>query len=87
MGDEADDILSSFKLCAADLKKYETVKKKFKDDFVQCRNVIFERAKFNQRENEAIYDFIVDLYRLAKRCHYDELHDEMIRGQVSRWGM
>ena len=49
MGDEANDILSSFKLFAYDLKKYETVKKKVDDYFVQRRNVNFERAKFNQR--------------------------------------
>ena len=30
MGNEADDILSSFKLSADDLKKYETVKKKIR---------------------------------------------------------
>lgn len=85
MGDEADDILSSFKLSSDDLKKYETVKKKFDDYFVQRRNVIFERAKFNQRrqeENEAIDDFIVDLYRLAEHCGYGELHDEMIRDRI-----
>ena len=75
------DLLSS-----DDLKKYETVKKKIDDYFVQQRNVIFERAKFNQRrqeENEAVDDFIVDLYCLAEHGGYGKLHDEMIRDRIA----
>ena len=35
MGDEADDILKSFKLSADDAKKYSVVKSKFDDHFVK----------------------------------------------------
>ena len=49
MGDEADDILSSFHLSSEDKVKYDVVKEKFEGYFVKRRNVIFERAKFNQR--------------------------------------
>jgi len=48
MGDQADDILNSFKLSATQLKQYHTIKMKFDEHFLVCRNVIFERAKFNQ---------------------------------------
>ena len=52
MGDEADDILRSFALPEDDRKSYATVKGKFESHFVQRRNVIFERAKFNWRKQE-----------------------------------
>ena len=50
--------------------------------FVQRRNVIFERAKFNQRrqeEGEPVDSFITALYALAEHCAYGALHDEVIR--------
>ena len=49
IGDQADDILRSFTLSEEDHKNYETVKAKFDSHFVQHRNIIFERAKFNRR--------------------------------------
>ena len=52
MGDQADDILTSFKLSTTQLKQYHTVKTKFDEHFVVRRNVIFERAKFNRRRQE-----------------------------------
>ena len=48
MGDQADDILTSFKLSTSQQKQYHTVKTKFDEHFVVRRNVIFERAKFNR---------------------------------------
>lgn len=50
MGDEADDLLSSFGLSEDDKKKYDKVLEKFEGHFVQRKNVIFERAKFNRRK-------------------------------------
>ena len=82
MGQKADNILQSFRLSADDEKSYETVKQKFEGYFVQCRNPIFERAKFNmqkQGETEPVDNFITNLYTLAKHCGYNTLHDEMIR--------
>lgn len=61
MGDQADDILKSFKLNARQLKQYHTVKTKFNEHFVVRGNVIFERAKFNgrrQEEGETVDNFI-----------------------------
>lgn len=53
MGDQAEDILNSFKLNATQLKDYKTVKEEFDSYFVVRRNVIYERAKFNRRvQNE-----------------------------------
>ena len=61
MGDNADDILSSFGLSEEDKAKYDTVVEKFEAHFVKKRNVIFEIAKFNQRkreEGEPVDDFV-----------------------------
>ena len=85
MGEEADDILSSFELSVADQKKYKTVKGKFESYFVKRRNTIFERAKFNRRkqeEEEMIDEFILDLHRLAEHCAYGVLREEMIQYRI-----
>jgi len=49
MGDAADDILKSFQLTEEQSKTYATVKEKFDNHFVKKHNVIYERARFNQR--------------------------------------
>ena len=85
MGDQADNILSSFSLSADDSKKYAPVKAKFDGHFVKRRNVIYERARFNmrrQQEGEAADSFITSLYSLAEHCQYGALHDEMIRDRI-----
>ena len=85
MGDDADDILRSFRLSAADSKKYDTVKAKFDAHFVKRRNVIYERAKFNLRrqgDGESVDSFITALYGLAEYCGYGNLHDDMIRDNI-----
>ena len=54
LGEEAEDVLASTRITDDEMKKYSSVLTKF-DKFFQVRkNVIFERAKFNrrnQREN------------------------------------
>ena len=85
MGDEANDILASFGLNEADSKKYDVVKGKFENYFIKKRNVIFERAKFNQRiqeKGETVDQFITVLYQLAEHCNYGGLRDEMIRDRI-----
>ena len=85
MGDEAEDILSSFRLTEEQEKSYNTVIDKFEAHFVKQKNTIFERAKFNrwkQSKNEPVNDFIMDLYRLAEHCKYRNLHDELIRDRI-----
>ena len=82
MGDQADDILTSFKLSTSQQKQYHTVKTKFDEHFVVRRNVIFERAKFNRRrqeDGETVDTFITALHALAEYCNNGTLKDEMIR--------
>ena len=85
MGDKADDILRAFRLSAEDSKKYDTVKGKFDSHFVKRRNVIYERARFNQQRQEpgeSVNTLITALYGLAEHCGYSELHDKMIRDRI-----
>ena len=85
MGDQAEDILLSFRLTEEEAKKYSTVVEKFQQYFVKRKNFIYERSKFNQRIqelDETIDSFVTDLYRLAQTCNYGELTDEMIRDRI-----
>ena len=88
MGDQADDILQSFKFNAdkgEHEKSYDSVKKKFDEHFVPKRNVIYERAVFNSRKQqpgEAVDSFITSLYTLVEHCDYKTLRDEMIRDRI-----
>ena len=75
MGDQADDILSSFDLTVEQKKVFDTVKNKFEGYFVKKRNTIFERAKFNRRRQnsgEPVDSFITALYCLVEHCKYME---------------
>ena len=85
MGQESEDIIASFGLSEENSKKWDIVKDRFKQHFVPKKNVIFERAKFNQRlqmEGENVDSFITDLYHLAENCDFKDLHDELIRDRI-----
>ena len=54
---------------------------KFDAVFKVCRNVIYERARFNRRSQqpgETNEQFIMALYELADNCEYGKMKDEMI---------
>ena len=53
MVEQADDIFISFEFTAEQEKSYEEVKERFENHFIVKRNVIFERAKFNSRNQRA----------------------------------
>ena len=85
MGDTADDILLSFGLTAAELKVYDTVKEKFDGYFTKKKNTIYERARFNSRkqdDGEPVEAFITSLHKLAAKCEYGDLRDQMIRDRI-----
>ena len=79
------DVLSSTNIKAGDRKKYETVFTKF-DGFFQVRkNIIFEQARFNRRnqlEGESVEQYITALYRLKESCNYGALKEEMLRDRI-----
>lgn len=82
--DQADDILTSFKLSSTQLQKYDTVTTKFDEHFAINRNVIFERAKLTRRrqEDETADVFITALQALSERCNFGEVKDEPIRNRI-----
>ena len=54
-----------------DGKKYSVIKEKFENYFVKCYSKIYERARFNQRNQlsgEPPNDFIISLYCLVEHC-------------------
>ena len=56
-----------------------------KEKFIGSRNVIYERAKFNQRKQmtgEPVDSFITSLHKLIEHCDYGALKDEMIRDKI-----
>ena len=68
-------------------KKYDKVVEKFDEHFQVRKNVIYERARFNnhrnQVEGETAEEYITALYALAKTCNYKaELQDEMIHDRL-----
>nr|XP_061786511.1 uncharacterized protein LOC133577033 [Nerophis lumbriciformis] len=85
MGDEADDILRGHDLTDIQRQQYTSVKATLERYFVPRKNVIYERARFNQRvqqPNEAVDVFITALHALAENCKYGALHDELIRDRI-----
>ena len=52
MGDEGDDVFTSTNITTAGRKKYVTVLSKFDSFFNVRKNVIYELAKFNQRNQK-----------------------------------
>ena len=84
-GRRSSDIIRSFGFSTDDGKKYDVVKAKFNGHFVKRRNVIYERARFNQRvqeHGESVDAFITALYGLVEHCGYAGLHDEMIHDRI-----
>lgn len=85
LGEEADDVLTSTNITDESRKKYSEVMAKFDTFFNVRRNVIFERARFNRRnqgQNESAEQYITALYSLVETCEYGDLRDEMLRDRI-----
>ena len=85
MGDEAEDVIKGLTLTADERKMYTDVKAGFDAFFVPKKNVIYERAKFNQCVQllrEMVDSFITALYGLAEHCKYGQLRNELIRDRI-----
>ena len=85
LGEEADDVLTSTNITGDSRKKFADVLEKFNEFFKVRKNVIFERARFNQRcqgETETAEQFITSLYNLATDCEFGELKEQLIRDRI-----
>ena len=62
-----------------------TVLKKFNEFFDVRKNVIYERARFNRRNQlpgETAEQYIMVLYSLAANCNYDNMEEDLIRDRL-----
>ena len=85
MGEEAEVVLISTGILEGQRKEYSAVSGKFNEFFKVRRNVIFERARFNKRNQlcgESAEQYIMKLYTLAENCNYGDLTSEMMRDRL-----
>lgn len=85
MEDEADDVLRGLRLSDADQRQYTKERDGIQSFFVVKKNVVYERARYNMRKqeaNETVDAFVTALYALAEHCSYGTLHDELIRDRI-----
>ena len=85
LGEEAEAVLNSTNPSAEDKEVYATVLGKFDGFFHVRKNVIFERARFNKRnqqEGESAEKYIMALYDLLANCDYGEMTSEMLRDRL-----
>ncbi|CAN8003195.1 unnamed protein product [Ixodes pacificus] len=85
MGREAKDVLASLKLSDEQKLDYDCVKNGFEKHFIPRRNIIYDRATFNRRKRETherVKSFVTNLFKLAEKCQYGALKDELIRDRL-----
>jgi len=85
LGEKADDVLSSTGISEENRKKYSEVLNSLDDYFKVRKNVIFERARFNRRnqlQGETAEEYVTVLFNLVDSCNYGELRDEMLRDRL-----
>ena len=85
LGEQADDVLSSTGISEENRKKYSQVLNNFDDYFKVRKNIIFERARFNRRNQlpgETAEEYVTVLFNLVDSCNYGELKDEMLRDRL-----
>ena len=85
LGEESEAVLSSTNVTDDERKVYATVVEKLDDFFKVRKNVIYERARFNrrnQRQGETAEQYIMALYELVENCEYGTMKDEMIRDRL-----
>ena len=85
LGEEAESVLASTNATDADRRDFDCIIAKFDAYFQVRKNVIYERARFNRRNQqsgETAEQYIMALYALAKNCDYGGMTDEMIRDRL-----
>ena len=81
LGEEAKDVLASANLTEAAQKEYASVIQCLDRFFKVRQNVIYERARFNRRDQqpgETVERYITALYSPVETCNYGELKEEML---------
>jgi len=68
-----------------DRKKYQKVIDAFDKHFKVKKNIIYERARFNQRSQllgEPADCFVTEVHRLAENCEFGGMKNELIRDHL-----
>ncbi|XP_065891581.1 uncharacterized protein [Dysidea avara] len=85
LGEDAEKVLDTTRISTDDRKKYQKVIEEFDSYFKVKKNVIYERARFNQRSQlpgESADRFITEIHRLAENCEFGGMKDELIRDRL-----
>ena len=85
LGEESESVLKSTSPTEDEMKDYEAVLKKFDEFFAIRKNVIYERARFNRRNQlpgETAEQYIMALYSLAANCDYKTMEADLIRDRL-----
>lgn len=85
MGTHVNVTLDAMKKRESDFETYEEAKAAFDEYYKKKINIIYERAKFNQRTqrtDEAANDYIATLQSMAKKLSYGGLLDELVRDRL-----
>ena len=85
LGEETESVLASTNATADDRNNFNRTIGKFDDYFKVRKNVIYERARFNRRNQqsgETAENYIVALYELAEHCDYGDMTAELIRDRL-----
>jgi len=80
LGPDSDDVLTTTRISDDDRNKYIKIIEKLYEYFKVRHNVIFERARFNQRNQqpgESADNYITALHQLAQGCEYGVMADEL----------
>ena len=81
MGEDAEAVLATMRITDEDRADFSKVLEKFDDYFKVRRNLVFERATFNQAcqlSEESAEQFITRLHLLADNCEFGNIREEMI---------
>lgn len=85
IGPDAVDLFDSFSLTDAQRLVYETVVESFETYCNPRKNVIYERFRFNQRnqrDGEKFDEFLLDLKFLARYCNFGTAENELLRDRI-----
>ena len=85
LGQDAKEVLVSTGITTEERKQYDDVVAKLDQFFKVRKNTIFERARFNHRnqlEGESDEQYITVLFGLADNCDYGDFKSQTIRDRL-----
>ena len=73
-----EDVLDTTRISAENKKKYDRVVQEFNNYFKVRKNVIYERARFNRRNQLPV----TEVHRLGDNCEFGEMKEDLIRDRL-----